>query len=234
MTAMPDVNLAEWDIPVTDEFVDGVRRGVRRRLLLRGAALGGAVIAAGAVLAVATAVTGTHGPAHNGTVPAAPTTSSTAAGTRLAGFHLTWLPDRAVQVGPDGTYTAAVTTQGLRNDGPTPAAGEPRALVTTRHFERDVGVGLFVSVLRPQPGTDPPAGTAQVGDWLVRWETRGGTSVKTFDVPVGTARLLAEVGSETTSHKVVITAAGHAVIAIEGNAAYTAAELEAVARGITG
>ena len=233
---MPDKNLAAWDIPVTDDFVEGVRRGVRRRWMLRGAAAGGgALLATAAVVALALALTTSFGPSRNGTPsgvpPAAP---GSATGTVLDGFRITRLPDGAVQAGPDSTYTAAVTENGLRNDGAVPAAGEPKASVTMRRFDRGTGVGLFVTVLRPEPGTDPAVGAAQVGDWLARWASEGGTSVRTFDVPAGTARLLAHVGSETTSYQVVITTPAHVVITIVGNAAFTVAEIEGMAQGITG
>ena len=229
---MLDKNLAVWDIPVTDEFVDGVRRGVRRRRLLRVAAGGGALLAtAAAVAALIVALTVASGPTQNGTPSAA---RPSAGGTVLDGFRITRLPDGVVRAGTDSTYTAAVTEKGLRNDGPAPAAGEPAASVTMRRYDRGVGVGLFVTVLRPQPGTDPAVGATQIGERLARWASQGGTPVRTFDVPAGTARLLAHVGSEATTHEVVITTQSHVVITIEGSAAFTAAELDAVARGIAG
>ena len=230
---MRDKNLAAWDIPVTDKFLDSVRRGVRRRKLLRGAALGGAVLTTAAAFTVAIALTGGSDPTQNGTPPAAPTARPSTADKTLDGFHVTRLPEGAVPAGADSTYTAAVTEQGLRNEDPAPAAGAPKASVTIRRFNRGAGVELYVTVLRPEPGTDPAVGAAQIGDWLARWAVQGGTLVRTLDVPAGTARVLADVGSETTSHRVVISTPGHDVITIEGNAAFTAAELETVARGVT-
>ena len=228
---MLDQNLAAWDIPVTDEFVDGVRRGVRRRRLLRVAAGGGALLATAAVAALLVVLTLASEPTQNGTPSAA---RASTAGAMLDGFRITRLPDGVVRAGTDSTYTAAVTENGLRNDGPAPAAGEPKASVTMRRFDRAAGVGLFVTILRPQPGTDPAVGATQIGERLARWASAGAAPVRTFDVPAGTARLLAHVGSETTTHEVVITTPGHVVITIEGNAAFTPAELDAVARGIAG
>jgi hypothetical protein len=226
---MPDKNLADWNIPMTDEFLDGVRRGLRRRRLMRGAAVGGALLAVAAVVTFTITRIDTPGPPQPGALPS---TSGSPVGTVLDGFRITQLPDGAAQAGSDSTYTAAVTDKGLRNDGSTPAAGEPKASVTMRRFDRGPGVGLFVAVLRPHPGTDPGVGTAQIADWLTRWAAEG-TSTGAFDVPVGTARLLVQAGSTTTAHRVVITTPDHVVITIEGNAAFTAAELETVARGIT-
>ena len=227
---MLDKNLAAWDIPVSEEFLARVHRGVRRRRLLRAAVTGGAALTVAAVAAVTVAVTGSAGPVRQDTPPAA---SSSPDGAVLDGFRLTHLPDGAVRVGPDSTYTAAVTEQGLRNDGPPPTPGQPRASVVMRRFDRGVGIGLFVTVLRPEPGTDPATGADRIGDWLVRWAVGRATPVRTFDVPVGDARLVAHVGSETTTQAVVVTTPDHVVITVEGNSAFSAAEMEAVARGIT-
>jgi hypothetical protein len=203
---------------------------LRRRRLLRGAAAGGALLAVAAVVTFTVARIDTFGPAQTS---ASPSTSGSPVGTVLDGFRITQLPEGAAQTGPDSIYTAAVTDKGLRNDGSSPAAGEPKASVTMRRFDRGPGVGLFVTVLRPHPGTDPAVDAAQIADRLARWASRGGTSTGAFDVPVGTARLLVEAGSTTTGHRVVITTPDHVVMTIEGNAAFTTAELETVARGIT-
>lgn len=223
-------DLTAWDIPVTDQFVDGVRQGIRRRRLLRGLAAGGALLVV-AILALAVGLAGYSGFSTNGTLPAAPTSAT---GQVLDGFRITGLPDGAVRVGPDSVYTAAVTDQGLNNEGGAPDVGGPGASVAMRRFDRGVGMGFFVTVLRPEPGSDPAVGTAQIGDWLARWALRGGNPIRTFHVPTGTAHLLAQVGTDATSYHVVITTPSHVVITIEANARFTAAELETLASGITG
>ena len=234
---MLDENLAAWDIPVTDEFLDGVRRGVRRRRRLRGVAAGGVLLAVAAIAAVSIAVTGSFGLPERGARLAAPAPAASTASTAnptLDGFRITRLPAGAVRVGQDSTDAAAVTPQGLRYEGNGPAAGRPWATVAVRRFDRGVGVGLFVSVLRPRPGTNPTVNTEQVAEWLVNWSSGGGAPIRTFDVRSGTARLYAQAGSEVTSYQVVITTPDHVVITIEANTRFTPAELEAVARGITG
>ena len=233
---MLDKNLAAWDIPVTDEFLDGVRRGIRRRRLLRGAAVGGGTLLATAtVTAVALGLGAPSSVPRNGTPPAASASAqASVAGPALDGFHLTRLPRGAVRVGADSSDIVAVTQDGLHTVDAGPAPGQPWATVTVRRFDRGEGIGLFVSVLRPRPGTSPAADSAQVADWLVEWSARGSAPIRTFDVPSGAARLYADVGTQVTTHHVVITTAGHVVITIEGNAAFTAAEMETVARGIAG
>ena len=63
---------------------------------------------------------------------------------------------------------------------------------------------------------------------------RDAAPVRTFDVPAGTGRLFANAGSEVTTHEIVIATSGHVVVTVTGTAAYTASDLEAVARGIAG
>lgn len=237
---MLDENLAAWDIPVTDEFLDGVRRGVRRRRRLRGVAAGGVLLAVAAIAAVTIAATGSFGLPDKDARLAAPAPAGSTAATAatanptLDGFRITRLPAGAVRVGQDSTDAAAVTPEGLRYEGNGPAAGRAWATVAVRRFDRGVGVGLFVSVLRPRPGTNPTVNTEQVAAWLVNWSSGGGAPIRTFDVRSGTARLYAHAGSEVTSYQVVITTPDHVVITIEANTRFTPAELEAVARGITG
>ena len=220
---------AGWDIPVTDTFVAGVRRGLRRRHVLRGAAAGGALLATAGVATFAISLASGGTPA----VPAVPPPVSTSVGDRpLDGFRIGTTPRGAVVAGADSWYTAAVTDKGLRNDGPDPRPGEPRASVTMRRYDRGVGVGLFVTVLRPET-TTAPVSTEQLGQWLTAWAMKQMRPLKTFDVPAGTAQLFANAGNEATAYEVVITAHDGVVITIGGAATFTAAELEAVARGIT-
>src|SRR4051794_18736179 len=114
----------------------------------------------------------------------------------LDGFQITVLPERAVRVGDDSTYTDTV-------------GGVPDVSVTMRRFERGTGVPLFVSVLRPR--TDP----ARTTDRLARWPSQG-AAVGGFDAPAGAATLIAEVGSETTNYHAVVVNPQHVVITVEG------------------
>jgi hypothetical protein len=223
---MIDNDLAAWDLPLTDDFVDRVGRGVRRRRLWRDATIGGAGLAVMAAVVVAAVVARPAGPTRPVTPPAV---STPASGPALDGFTLTRLPAGAVRVGPDSFSTVAVTETGLGLDDPSLPADQARAAMTTRQFERGTGIGLFATVLRPEP----PEQAAQVVAWLVHRFTAGREPIRTFDVPVGQARLLADVGSETTSYEVVLTTPDHLVVKIEGHSSFTAAELEEMARGLT-
>jgi hypothetical protein len=189
----------------------------RRRRRLRAAGIGVAALVVAAVATGTIAASRAPGAAP----PAAPASSEEV----LDGFRITWLPGETVRAGADSTYRATVDEQGLV-DG-SPVTGEPWASVAMRRFDRGVGVGLFVTVLRPEP-----AGAAPVADRLERWVTRGATPVRAFDTPAGRARLVAHVGSEVTTHEAVIVTPGHVVLTVGGNGAFTAAEIEAVARGI--
>jgi hypothetical protein len=227
---MIDEDRTSWDIPLTDEFVDRVRRGVRRRRLLRGAAAGGATLAVVAATVTTLLLIGSADPTRPVTPPAA---SASATVPELNGFRLTWLPDGVVPVPPDSVYTAAVTATGLRNDGAAPSAGEARASVTMRRFDRGVGIGMFVTVLRPEPHASVPAADpAETADRLVAWSTDRREPVRTLEVPAGHARVVANVGTETTTYEVVVLTPDHVVVTIEGNAAFSADEMESVARGL--
>ncbi len=239
MTSVPDnprtdhevLAGSDWDLPVTDEFLGRVHRGVRRRRLIRSAAAGGALLATAGVATVAVALAGTPGTSGDG-APAPPAAASASAvGAPLDGFRIGHLPPGAAQSGADSTYTAAVTADGLRNDGPAPAPGEPRASVTMRRFD-GAGASLFVTVLRPDPTGDPAVGAAEIGDRLLRWASKDEQPIRTFDVPAGTAQLFTDVGTEITTHEVVIATPDHVVVTVSGTARHTVADLEAVARGI--
>jgi hypothetical protein len=195
-----------WDIPVSESFIRNVRVGVRRRRLLRRAvASAGAVLIASGGTALAVA--------HPSEPPpvVAPATEPA-----LDGFAITWLPDGTTRTGGDSIFR-----HGLNDEDTGPGFGG-----ASRRFDRGVGIGLFVCVLRPEPG----ATAEQVADWAAG----GAHPVRTFAVPAGTAELLAYVGSETTTHTVVITTPAGVVITVEANGAFPVAEVESVARGIIG
>jgi hypothetical protein len=233
-------NLTDWDIPVTDEFVARVRRGVRRRRRLRAATTAAAVVVAAiATAAIAAGVVAVTRPPER-----AQTSPPPVPGTQiLDGYHLTRLPagaTRAATTDSFGRYP--VTADGPDLSG-SPAIGDPAVVVTMRGFDRGVGVSLYVTVFRP----DPPG--PQVGAWLSAWAARGavpmhgesapagGTSparpAGTFETPVGPARLLAHQGTEVTTYEVIITTPEQVIITVQANGAFTAAELTDTARGIS-
>ena len=197
-----------WDIPVTDHFVRRVSRGVRRRRLLRRAAAGAAVLLAAGGLTLA--VRGTNDPP--------PAVVAPAIGQVLDGFQITWLPDGVIRTGSDSTWRRGLTSEDA-------TAGEPGIGIASRRFDRGAGIGMWVTVLRPESG----ATTEQVHDWAAG----ANRTVRTFAVPAGNAELLSYAGSEVTTYTAVITTPEGAVITVEANAAFPAAEVESVARGIT-
>ena len=215
---MTDPDLAEFDIPVTEDFVRGVQRGVRRRRLRRAAATGGAT------LAVAGAIIGGFALAQGGSPPPVAAPSSAAATSEaLDGYVITRLPAGLARVGDDSFYTARSTDQGLVNDGTGPAPGDPAVSVTMRRYQRAGGAGFFVTVMRPLHG-DAAAVSAQ----LLTGVAAGATPAATFDTKIGTARLF----SETTTYRVAVTTADHVVISIESHGTVQAAEIQDLARAI--
>lgn len=226
---MTDRELAEFDIPMTEEFVQRVRRGVRRRRLLRAAATGGATLAvAGVVVAgFALAQGGSPGPVTPPIAGASSAGAPVATGSMLDGYAISRLPQGAARAGDDSFYTARVTDKGLVNDGTGPAPGDPSASVTMRRYDRADGASFFVTVMRPVAGD-----AAAVGARLLAGATAGATPAATFDTPVGAARMFSSVGSETTTHRVVVAARDHVVITVEGTGKASAPEIQDLARSI--
>lgn len=227
MTTERDTVLADFDLPVTDDFVRGVRRGVRRRKVLRGAAAGAATLAVAGVVASGVALAGGGG--DRVAPPAAPRASASlpALTASLDGFEVTRLPEGTVRAaGSDGYSTNPVTAEGLQTSTDA-AIGDPAATLTIRRFDRGAGMGMFVAVMRPSKGD-----AATVGGWILAGELRGEKAAATFDTPVGQARLFTYQGSETTVHRVVIAGPDHVVITIEANGTFTADQLRDVAQGI--
>ncbi|GAA0557444.1 hypothetical protein GCM10010172_45530 [Paractinoplanes ferrugineus] len=193
-----------WDIPVTEGFIRKVHEGVRRRRRARRAAVAAGVavlgVTGGAALITVDRTTDRTPP---------PPAAAPAIGPLLDGFAISWLPTGTVRTGTD-----SYLRRGLTDTGPDAFT------VTSRRFDRGVGIGMWVSVLRPDPGVDD----ADVAGWAAD----GKQKEKTFAVPAGTACLMAD----GTGRGAVITTPGGVVITVEANGAFTATEVESVARGI--
>ena len=220
----------DFALPVTDAFITGVRRGVRRRRVLRAAAAGGAVVA---TAGVATLVFTLTGPAQLASPP-----SSTAAADSihrpLDGYRVTFVPDGLqAGAGGDGSASYAVSKDQLHNDDrPASTVDGPTAATTLRAYVQPNGSNwLWISVLRPER-TTAKADRAQVTAWLTAWSIKGTEVIDRYELPAGRAQLTKTVGSEATVHEVVITTPDGVVISVGGNAAVPVTDLQAVAAGI--
>ena len=228
---MTDRDLAEFDIPVTEDFVQRVQRGVRRRRLLRAAATGGATLVVAGVLVGGFALAQGGLPAPVEPPVAAPSIAASsgpaAAGSALDGYAITRLPQGTARAGDDSFSTARVTDKGLVNDGAGPAPGDPGASVTMRRYDRADGASFFVTVMRPVTGD-----AATVGARLLTGATAGATPTATFDTPIGTARMFSSIGTETTTHRTVVATPDHVVLTVEGNGRARASEIRDLAQSI--
>jgi hypothetical protein len=225
---------ADWDIPMAEDFVDRVRRGVRRRRFRRVAAAG-SLLATGAVIGTIVIAQSAAGPTSGGdrAAPGGPIAASTShrATERIDGFTLGYLPAGARRDGPDGFYTAAVGLDGLRYDAPAPAAGEPGVAVTMRRFTlAPNNRSLFVTVLRPQAGFRSATSAEQIGGWLMD-DAGANDPAESFPVPVGRAYLITHHGTEVTTTTLVIAAPNGVVVMVEGQAPLAADELRRIAQG---
>ncbi|WP_433533175.1 hypothetical protein ACQPYA_14830 [Micromonospora sp. CA-263727] len=223
---------ADFDLPLTEDLVSRVRRGVRRRRAARAAAVTtGAFAAVGAVVLAVNLVTG---PGPSATLPPAASASASerVAGLPLDGFRFGFLPEGLRADPRDSVASVAVAENRLRDDIAAPGPSDPTAGVTTRRYERaDGGSALWLTVLRPQRAT-PTAGAQLITEWLAGSRTAGRKPIETFDVPVGRAELVAHVGTETTNHDVVITTDDGAVISVMGDERVPVETLKQVALGI--
>ncbi|WP_250007974.1 hypothetical protein [Actinoplanes sp. M2I2] len=225
---MTDRDLAEFDIPVPQDFVQRVQRGVRRRRLLRAAATGGATLTVAGVVVGGLALAQGGSQQAPVTPPAAASSGeSAAAGSALDGFAISSLPQGVVRAGEDSFYTARVTDKGLVNDGTGPGLGDPSASVTMRRYDRTDGASFFVTVMRPMTGD-----AATVGAQLVTGATAGVTPAVEFDTSIGTARMFRSVGNEITTYRAVVETPEHVVITVEGSGKARAAEIQDMARNI--
>ncbi len=228
----------DFALPVTDAFITGVHRGVRRRRILRAVAAGGAVAA---TAVAATFVVTLTGPAHLASPPSSTTDSIAASSTATAdpihepldGYRVTFVPD-GLRVGVPGNGSAsyAVSKDQLHNDGSVPASEHPTAATALRTYVLPNGANwLDISVLRPQR-TTAEADRAQVTEWLTGWAIKGAEVIDRYEVPAGRAQLTRFVGSEVTAHNVVITTPDGVVIVVGGNGNVPVADLKAVAASV--
>jgi hypothetical protein len=221
-----------------DDFVDRVRRGVRRRRFRRAAVAGGSLLTTAAAVGTLLIAVNAAGPRTGGDrgTPVGPATTASvtnAVTARIDGVVFGYLPPGARRDGPDSFYTAAVGPEGLRNDGPAPSAGEPSVAVTMRRFALAPGdLSMFVSVLRPQPG--PPTGPSseQMGAWLLKW-ARADDRAESFAVRVGQAYLIPNRGTEVTTTSLVVALPNGVVVVVEGEAGLPVDELRRIAEGVS-
>lgn len=221
----------DFAVPVTDAFLDGVRREVRRRRRWRAVAAGGAVAAT--VLTAALVVTVARPPATGSIAVVPPAASAGPAHRPVDGYRVTFVPAglRPDDHG-DGYAGYAVSKDQLHNDRPAPATDHPTAATTMRlYLKANGGMALWITVLRPER-TTAAVGRAQVTAWLTGWSVKNTQVIDRYPVPAGQARLIRTGGAGTTVHEVVITTPDGVVITVAGSAEIPLADLKAVAAGL--
>nr|WP_026284408.1 hypothetical protein [Salinispora arenicola] len=229
----------DFALPVTDTFIAGVHRGVRRRRVLRVATAGGAVAVTAVAATFVVALTGPANPASppgSSTDPIAAASSAAAADPihePLDGYRVTFVPEGLrVGVSGNGSASYAVSEDRLHNDGSVPASDHPTAATTLRTYVLPNGGNwLAISVLRPER-TTAGADQEQITEWLTGWALRGTEVIDRYQIPVGQAQLTRFVGSEVTAHQVVITTPDGVVIVVGGNGNLPVSDLKAVAVGV--
>ena len=215
------MNRIDFDVPVTDEFLDRVRRGVRRRRALR-------IAVATCVIAGLSAVAAVGWPRPPG--PPLPAASPSSAPADVDRYRITHLP-AGIRLDPHrSSSVVAVTASGPADR--VPERDEAGAAVSMRRFEQvNGGSWLWITVLRPlplSPGMERPVITQH----LLGTQAVGAEVVETFFVPAGSARLMRTPSDGAPAHDVLITAPDGTVISIGGNARVPVTDLRAVAAGL--
>ncbi|GAA4935921.1 hypothetical protein [Actinoplanes utahensis] len=211
----------DFDLPVTEEFLTRVRRGVRRRRTLRTVAVGGTVLGLSAV-----ALAGWPSPSH----PPLPAASAGATAADVDRFRITYVPHE-VRIDPKlSNSIVADTPSGAADRAPSP--GETGATASVRRLaQADGGSYLWITVLRPLP-----LDRGVLPQHLLGTQALGAEVVDTFTVPAGTAKLIRTMqtipGGRTAAYDVLITVPDGTVISIGGNARVPESELRAVAVGL--
>ncbi|BEL07116.1 hypothetical protein Q0Z83_053070 [Actinoplanes sichuanensis] len=219
---MPDIlKTTDFDLPVTEEFLHRVQRGVRRRQAFRVAAAGLAVLAVTGVVAVT----------QTRRVPD-PVAAASPTIADVDRFLIGYIPDgirldeqrgsSSLMVRPDGTDAGT-------SSGPQ----DLNVAVSMRRFEQaNGGSYMWITVYRP---SSPPAQTvpATTFNALLNRQLIGTTTVEKFDVPTGRASLTRTSAAEAAGYGIVIAGTDRTVITIEANTRVPAETLKSVAAGIT-
>jgi hypothetical protein len=226
---MPEIlSTTDFDLPVTEEFLSRVQRGVRRRRAYRLAAVSCAVLAVtGGVLAVARPFE------QSLPAPAATAGPSAVTGGFVAGFRIGYIPDGILlspelgsaneYLAPDGTAATSANPMG---------PNDPVVVKSMRRFEEPNGGSYLWITVYSQLPAPVDQGSPILVNTLVNRHIAGTTPGERFDVPAGSARLTRTSGSETSGYGVVIVTPDLSVIAIEANARVSAEEIKAVAAGL--
>lgn len=219
---MPEIlKTTDFDLPVTEEFVHRVQRGVRRRRTMRMAAAGLAVLAIVGVVAI-TQTRPAPGPVAVAS-PATPDVDRLLIGYVPAGVRLDeQRGSNTLVVRPDGT-----------DAGPSASPQDLDVMVSMRRFEQaNGGSYLWITVLRPSTPSSQPVAVTTFNGLLNRY-LAGTVTVETFDVPTGRARLNRTSAAESAGYGVVIAGTDRTVITIEANTRVPADVLKEVAAGLT-
>ncbi|WP_433795820.1 hypothetical protein [Actinoplanes sp. CA-252034] len=219
---MPEIlKTTDFDLPVTEEFLHRVQRGVRRRRAFRVAAAGLAVLAVTGVVTVTQLR-----PAPSPVTAASPTVPD------VDRFLIGYLPDGIRLDEKHGSRTLMIRTDGTEA-GPSSSPRDLNVVESMRRFEQaNGGSYLWITVLRPSvpPSETLPATTFNA---LLNRQLTGSVLVEKFDVPTGKAHLTRPSASASAGYGIVIAGADRTVITIEANTRVPADVLKAVAAGLT-
>jgi hypothetical protein len=211
----------DFDLPVTDEFLHRVQRGVRRRRTFRTAAAGLAVLAVTGVVAV------TQTRPAPGPIPAASPTVPD-----IDRFLIGYVPD-GIRLDEQRSSSVVSVRQDGTDAGPSAGPQDLDVVVSMRRFEQaNGGSYMWITVLRPSmpPSQAVPATTF---NGLLNRHLTGTVTVEQFDVPTGRARLTSTSPARDAGWGIVIAGTDRTVITIEANARVPADILKAVATGLT-
>jgi hypothetical protein len=219
---MPEIlKTTDFDLPVTEEFVHRVQRGVRRRQALRVAAAGLAVLAVTGVVAVIQ------------TRPEpGPVTAASPAAPDVDRFLIGYIPD-GIRLDEQRSSSMLIVRPDGTDAGTSSGPQDLDVVVSMRRFEQaNGGSYLWITVLRPStpPSQSVPATTF---NGLLNRHLIGTVTVETFEVPAGKARLTRTSAAEDAGYGVVIAGTDRIVITIEANTRVPADVLKAVAGGLT-
>jgi hypothetical protein len=219
---MPEIlKTTDFDLPVTEEFLHRVQRGVRRRRTLRMAAAGFAVLAVIGVVAVT----------QTRPVPR-PTTAASPAVPDVDRFLIGYVPD-GIRLDEQRSSSVLIVRPDGTEAGTSAGPQDLDVMVSMRRFEQaNGGSYMWITVLRPSV---PPSQTvaATTFNGLLNRRLTGTVTVEKFDVPAGRAHLTRSSPAKDAGYGIVIAGTDRTVITIEANTRVPAEILKAVATGLT-